>query len=166
MPKGAGWKLLMMAPFIPWSGTMAQPVPQPSRSHHHLSLDARMYGMWTLDTGHSTFGGPYPPPISGKVNWSAGGWAFALSFSDGGMYTDAAYTDDGCSLVGVPGSWGCSVEAITPTHVRLIVRDGTRIDRTADIELVDQDTERAVHRVTPSKGAAYTETTLWRRDKS
>jgi hypothetical protein len=100
------------------------------------------------------------------VNWTASGWAFALSFSDGGIYTDAAYTDNGCSLVGAPASWSCSVEAIGPTHVHLIVRDGSRVDRTADIELVDQDTERAIHRVTPSKDAAYTETTLWKRDKS
>jgi hypothetical protein len=125
-----------------------------------------MYGMWTLDVAHSVFGGPYPPPITGKVNWTANGWAFALSFDDGGIYTDAAYTDDGCSLVGVSNSWSCYIEAITPTHVRLIVRDGSRVDRTADIELVDNDTERAVHRVTPSEGAAYTETTLWKRDKS
>jgi|SRR6185295_17417797 len=164
MPKGASWETLLLALLIPWTA-QAKPMPQPIRVHQHLALDPRMYGMWTLDAGHSVFGGPYPPPIGGKVNWNTSGWAFALSFAEGGMYTDAAYTDDGCSLVGVPLSWGCTVKAVSPRHVRLVVREGSRVDRTADIELIDKDTQRAVHRVTPSKGAAYTETTVWKRDK-
>ena len=160
------WVMIILT-FITSSGSAhAKPVPVSSRAHHHLAVDARMYGKWTLDAAHSVFGGPYPPPVGGKVNWTATGWAFALRFADGGLYTDAVYTDDGCSLLGVPASWGCSVEALSPTHVRLIVREGSRVDRTADIELIGKDTERTVHRVTPARGAAYSETTLWRRDRS
>ena len=166
MRRGARWKLLLLVAFVPGVGAEAGPLHQSSRAHHHLALDPRMYGMWTLDASHSVFGGPYPPPISGKVNWTANGWSFALSFADGGLYTDAAYTDDGCSLVGVSASKSCTVKALSPTHVRLIIREGAHVDRTADIELIDVDTERAVHRVTPLKGAAYTETTTWKRDKS
>jgi hypothetical protein len=164
MARNACWTLLLTAFLIPWA-TQAGAAPHSPRAKQHLGLDARMYGMWTLDTSHSTFGGPYPPPVSGEVNWTASGWAFALRLADGGLYTDAAYTDGGCSLVGVPASTNCTVEAVSPTHVRLIIRDGDRVDRTADIELIDKDIQRAVHRVTPPKGEAYTETTIWKRDK-
>lgn len=163
MPKGARLAILMMAQLIPWAA-QAKSVHLPAP--HHLALDAQMYGMWTLDIGQSVFGGPYPSPTKGMVNWTAGGWAFALAFADGGLYTDAVYTDNGCSLVGAPDTWGCSVEAVSPTHVRLIIRNRRRVERTADIRLVDKDTQRTVHRVSPLKGAPYNEMTIWKRSKS
>lgn len=163
MSNGARWTVLLMAQIIPWA---AQAKPMHHHAQQHLALDARMYGMWTLDAKHSVFGGPYPPPINGMVNWTPSGWSFALALPDGGLYTDAVYTDGGCSLVGAPATWGCSVEALSPTHVRLIIRDGPHVERTAEIELIDNDSQRTVHRVTPSKGARYTETTIWKRSKS
>ena len=166
MTKGIGWKLLLMAPFIPGCTSQVPSISLLPAAHQHLALDARMYGLWTLDAPHSVFGGPYPPPISGKVNWTVSGWAFALAFADGGIYTDAAYTDYGCSLVGVPAPWRCSVEVVSPTHIHLVMREGSRVDRSADIELVDENTQRALHRVTPSTGQPFTETTVWKRDKS
>ena len=160
MPKLMVFLILSLAP---WLAAQAQPVAKASTPHQHLSIDPRMYGIWTLDAAHSAFGGPFPAPTKGQVNWTASGWAFALAFPDGSLYTDAAYTDDGCSLVGVAAPWECSVEVLSPTHVRLIMREGPRVDRVGEIELVDKDTQRAVHRVTPSHGQPYTETMLWKR---
>ena len=71
--------------------------------------------------------------------------------------------DQGCILVGVSSPYTCEVQIVTPKHVHLIMRDGGRIDREGDIELVDDNTQRTVHKVTPSTGAAYIETTIWTR---
>jgi hypothetical protein len=38
------------------------------------------------------------------------------------------------------------------------------VRRVGDIELVDSNTTRTTHRVTPAEGAPYVETTVWRRD--
>lgn len=127
------------------------------------SLDSRMYGMWVLDVPHSTFGGPYPAPKSGLVNWTEQGLVFAITLGDGSLYADATVTVGGCILVGVPASYGCEIRIASPTHVHLTVRDGQHVERDADIELIDDNTERTVHRVTPADGAPYTETTLWTR---
>ena len=135
-------------------------------SRQSVALDPKMRGMWALDTARSQFGGPYPAPKSGLVNWTEHGWVFALGTADGSVYADGAVIDQGCILVGVPSPHTCEVQVVTPTHVHLIMRDGARIDREGDIELVDDNTQRTVHRVTPSTGAPYTETTIWTRRPS
>lgn len=132
---------------------------EPARA---ASLDSMMYGMWVLDTAHSQFGGPYPAPKSGLVNWTEHGWVFAVMSADG-LYADAAVIDHGCILVGVPRPYTCQIDIVTPTHVHLILRNGDRTEREGDIELVDDNTQRIVHRVTPADGTPYTETTLWTR---
>jgi hypothetical protein len=122
-----------------------------------------MYGIWSLDAARSTFAGADVAPVSGSVNWTSSGWAFALGFANGGIYTDAIYTQGGCVPIGVSAPWNCSIRVISPTHIHLVMREGSRVDRSADIELIDDHTQRAAHRVTPSHGKPYTETTLWTR---
>ncbi len=146
---------LLLSPSL-FSVVMAAPPAQA------IKLDPKMYGMWLLDAAHSKFGGPYPSPTSGLVNWTEHGWVFAVNSAEG-LYGDATVIDHGCILVGVKRDYTCEVRIVTPTHLHLIMRNNGRIEREGDIELLDANTQRAVHRVTPSAGASYTEATIWTR---
>ncbi len=117
--------------------------------------------MWALNVQKSDFGGD-PKPKAGQVNWTEHGWAFAIITADGGLYADGVVTDHGCSLIGV-GGYSCTFEVVAPSHVRLTLREGKVVRRVADIELVDKNTTKATHHVTPSKGAPYVESTVWER---
>lgn len=125
-------------------------------------VDPLMYGSWTLDVTQSRFGSD-GAPTSGIVNWNRNGWAFAITFP-GGMYADAVAVREGvCLLVGVPDDTTCRYEIVAPRHVRIILSERGQVRRQGDIELVDDNTERAVHHVTPAHGAPYEEVTVWRR---
>jgi hypothetical protein len=152
-------RMIALATLCAACAPAAAPVP------HGMHLDSRMYGTWTLDAARSHFGGPYPAPTSGMVNWNEHGWAFAIGSNEEVVYTDAVSVDQGCALVGVSGSVTCAAEATSPTHVHMVIREGGRISRVADIDLLDDNTQRAVHVITPSEGAPYTETTLWTRSR-
>lgn len=155
MVRRAIWFVLL------WLGVVAPALAEPP---HGATLDSRMYGMWMLDPARNTSDGPYPTPKAGLVNWTEHGMVFAITLADGSLYADATVFDDhGCIMVGVPKTYRCEVDIVTPTHVHLIVRRGQTIEREGDIELVDNDTQRTVHKVTPEHGEPYTETTVWTR---
>jgi hypothetical protein len=128
------------------------------------SMDPALRGSWTLNVAKSTFG-PDGPPSAGTVRWTEHGWVFALVFTNGYVYADAVVTDNGCTLLGVAADYTCHIEVITPQHVRITLTQATTIRRVGDIELVDSNTTRATHHVTPASGAPYTETTIWLRDR-
>jgi hypothetical protein len=68
-------------------------------------------------------------------------------------------------LLGVAADYTCRITVITPQHVRITLSQGTTTRRVGEIELVDSNTTRATHHVTPASGAPYTETTIWLRDR-
>lgn len=133
----------------------------PALSAH--DFNPALMGNWTLNVAKSSFG-PDGAPSAGTVRWTEHGWVLAMVFSGGYVYADAVVTDKGCALIGVPADYTCSIAVLTPTHVRFTLRQGASVRRIGDIELLDKNTTRAVHHVTPPSGAAYTETTLWTRD--
>jgi hypothetical protein len=90
---------------------------------------------------------------------------FALVFANGYVYADAVVTDNGCTLLGVTADYTCRITVITPLHVRITLSQASTIRRVGDIELVDSNTTRATHHVTPASGIPYTETTIWLRDR-
>ena len=126
-------------------------------------VDPGLLGNWKLDISKSSFG-PDGAPSAGTVRWTQHGWAVALVFPGGYVYTDAVITDHGCALIGVPKDYTCSIAVLTPTHVRFTLKQGGALRRVGDIELTDKDTTHTVHRVTPESGKPYTETTIWTRD--
>ena len=126
-------------------------------------LDSALLGNWTLDVSRSNFG-PDGIPSSGVVRWTEHGWVLAMIFPSGYVYADAVVTDRGCTLIGVPVDYTCTIDLVTPLHVRFILKQGPNIRRVGDIELLDKNTTRTVHRVTPASGSPYTETTIWNRD--
>ena len=127
-------------------------------------IDPALRGSWTLNVGRSTFG-PDGPPSAGTVRWTEHGWVLALVFASGYVYADAVVTDSGCALIGVPADYTCRIAVITPKHVRLTLRQAGAIRQVGDIELVDSNTTRTTHHVTPASGPPYTETTIWLRDQ-
>ena len=127
-------------------------------------MDPALMGVWKLDVAQSTFGGG-PSPAGGQVNWTEHGWVFVLQAGDGSLYADGAVTDHGgCILIGVSNRFSCQVKVLSPRHVRLWLYEGAALRRLGDIELVDSNTTRTVHHVTPGDGPPYVETTIWHRD--
>ena len=120
-------------------------------------------GNWTLDVPKSSFG-PDGPPSAGTIRWTQHGWALALIFPAGYVYTDAVITDHGCALIGVPDDYTCRIDILAPTHIRFTLKQAATVRRVGDIELIDKNTTRTVHRVTPPSKSAYVETTIWIRD--
>jgi hypothetical protein len=135
-------------------------VPQVLYAQH---LDPALMGNWTLSVSRSSFG-PDGAPTSGVLRWTQHGWVLAMVFPTGFVYADAVVTDRGCALIGIPADYTCSVAIVTPMHVRFTLKQGASTRRVGDIELLDQNTTRTVHRVTPASGSPYTETTIWIRD--
>lgn len=128
-------------------------------------IDPGFYGFWVLEVEKSDFGNSEKPK-AGLVNWSENGWVFAVSDTSGGIYADAVEIKRGCTLIGVPSDFSCEVKIITSTHLRLWLREGADTRRQADIELVDKDTTRTTHRVTPAHRPSYVETTIWHRQSN
>jgi hypothetical protein len=100
----------------------------------------------------------------GQVNWGEHGWSFALVLANGDMFTDGVQTDHDCIYIGVL-PFSCGYEVITPRHVRLTMKDGAKVIRVGEIELLDDGTTRTTHRVTPSDGPPYVEKTIWVKQK-
>lgn len=126
-------------------------------------MDPGLRGEWNLNVAKSTFG-PGPAPKSGHVSWTEHGWVFTIITPDGGVYADAVVTDDGCKMIGVPSQYSCQIEVLTPRHLRLTTKQGGAVRRVGDIELLDKNTTKTTHRVTPSDGKPYVETTIWERE--
>jgi hypothetical protein len=127
-------------------------------------VDPALRGSWTLNVARSTFG-PDGAPSAGTVRWTEHGWVLALVFPNGYVYADAVLTDHGCALIGVSADYTCRLAVITPKHVRFTLRQAGTVRRVGDIELVDSNTTRATHNVSPASGAPYTETAIWLRDQ-
>jgi hypothetical protein len=126
-------------------------------------LDPALYGVWALNVEKSDFGGG-PRPKTGQLTWTEHGWVFALITADGHLYADAVVTDRGCTLIGVPSEYSCEIKIVTPRHLRFTLKQASAIRRVADIELVDKNTTKTTHRVTPAQGAVYVEKTIWERE--
>lgn len=122
-----------------------------------------LMGNWTLNVPKSSFG-PDGAPSAGTIRWTQHGWVLAMVFPTGYVYADAVVTDNGCALIGVPADYTCTIVVLTPKHVRFTLKQAANIRRVGDIELLDSNTTRTVHRVTPESGSPYTETTIWVRD--
>jgi hypothetical protein len=127
-------------------------------------IDSGLRGNWTLNLARSTFG-PDGAPSAGAVRWTEHGWVLALVFTGGYVYADAVLTDHGCALIGVSADYTCHIDVVTPKHVRFTLRQVGATRRVGDIELIDSNTTRAVHHVSPASGAPYTETAIWLRDQ-
>ena len=127
-------------------------------------VDPALHGTWTLDVARSSFG-PDGGPTAGTVRWTEHGWVLALVFPGGYVYADAVITDHGCALIGISADYSCSITPITPRHVRFTLRQARMVRRVGDIELVGSNTTRTTHRVTPTSGVPFTETTFWVRDR-
>jgi hypothetical protein len=126
-------------------------------------IDAALRGDWNLNVTKSTFG-PGPAPKGGHVSWTEHGWVFAIVTPGGGVYADAVLTDNGCTLIGVPSEYSCQIEVLNPRHIRLTMKQGQSVRRVGDIELVDNNTTKTTHRVTPKNGESYVETAIWERE--
>lgn len=126
-------------------------------------LDPALMGTWTLSIAKSSFG-PDGPPSGGTVRWTQHGWVVGITFPNGYVYADAVITDHGCALIGIPANYSCTILIVAPKHLRFTLLRGKVVRRVGDIELIDANTTRAVHRVTPDTGSPYTETTIWVRD--
>ena len=126
-------------------------------------LDPALYGLWALNVEKSDFGGA-PTPKTGRVIWTEHGWVFALLTGDGHLYADGVVTDHGCTLVGVSKEYSCEIKILTSRHLRITLKQASNIRRVGDIELLNKNTTKTTHRVTPAQGAAYVETTIWERE--
>lgn len=129
-----------------------------------VQLDPKFRGFWILNIAKSDFGGEEKPK-SGLVNWTDAGFVFAIVTANGSLYADAVVLNKQCGMIGVPASYSCDFRVLAPRHCRLTVRDGESVRRVADIELLDDNTTRTVHHVTPSNGKPYDEKTLWERQQ-
>jgi len=127
-------------------------------------MDTQLRGEWNLNVNKSKFG-PGPVPKAGHVSWTEHGWVFAI-ITPGGIYADAVMTDNGCTLIGVPSEYSCGIEVLAPRHLRLTMKQAGTVRRVGDIELLDKNTTKTTHRVTPKNGEAYTETTIWERESN
>ena len=128
-------------------------------------MDAGFRGEWNLHVGKSTFGSGSAPK-SGHVSWTEHGWVFAIVTPGGGVYADAVITDNGCAMIGVSSQYSCQLEVLTPRHLRFTMKQGADVRRVGEIELLDKDTTKTTHRVTPKDGEPYTETTIWEREST
>ena len=129
----------------------------------NAKLDSRFLGLWDLDAVKSDFASQGKPK-AGQVNWGEHGFSFALVFADGGMFTDGIQTDHGCVYIGVT-PLSCTYEVVTPRHVRLTMKDGTKTIRVGEIELLADGTTQTTHHVTPSNAAPYVEKTIWVKEQ-
>jgi hypothetical protein len=136
---------------------------QTSAPQSETQIDAQFRGFWTLDVEKSDFG-ERAKPKSGFVNWGEHGWTFAIVLADGHIYADAVETSHGCEFIGMaPNDLSCTVDVVTPRHVRLTMKEGTTTRRIGDIELLENGATRTTHHVTPSQGSAYVEKTIWEK---
>jgi hypothetical protein len=129
----------------------------------NAKLDPGFWGLWNLEVAKSDFASQGKPK-AGQVNWGVHGFSFALVFADGGVFTDGIQTDHGCVYIGVT-PLSCKYEVVTPRHVRLTMKDGTKTIRVGEIELLADGTTQTTHHVTPSNAAPYVEKTIWVREK-
>ena len=148
----------------PMALSLALAFSLPGLSAEAQRIDPGLRGSWTLNVAGSTFG-PDGPPTADTVRWTEHGWVLALVFAGGYVYADAVLTDHGCALIGIPADYTCRVDVVTPKHVRFTLRQAGTVRRVGDIELVDSNTTRAIHRASPASGAPYTETAIWLRDR-
>ena len=125
-------------------------------------IDPGLRGFWTLNVDKSDFSGRTKPKM-GLVNWGEHGWTFAIVTADGRLYADSVGTDGGCTLIGMFPDFSCSVEMVTPRHVRLTMKQAGIVRRVGDIELLDDGTTQTTHHVTPASGDPYVEKTIWEK---
>jgi len=125
-------------------------------------MDTQLRGEWNLNVKQSKCG-PGPAPKAGHVSWTEHGWVFAI-ITPGGIYADAVMTDNGCTMIGVPNEYSCTIELLTPRHLRFTMKQAGTVRRVGDIELLDKNTTKTTHRVTPKDGESFTETTIWERE--
>ena len=126
-------------------------------------IDSAFYGFWTLNVEKSDFAGRVKPK-TGFVNWGEHGWTLAIVQADDRVYADAVETTHGCTFIGTaPNDLSCTVEVVTPRHIRLIMKQGTTVLRIGDIELLADGTTQTTHHVTPPQGAPYVEKTIWEK---
>lgn len=127
-------------------------------------IDPAFRGVWVLNIEKSDFGGQ-PEPKMEQLNWTEHGWAFAMVRADGELYADASVIGDhhGCTMVGVESNYSCEVNIVTRRHVRFKFKQGSAILRTVEIELLENDTLRTTHHVTPSQGVPYVQKTIWEK---
>lgn len=146
------WQLAALHNAVPFS---------PAAPSHEI--DPAFRGFWILNVEKSDFGSR-PKPKGGLVNWGEHGWTLAIVQGDGRLYADAVDTSNGCTFVGMgPSDLSCTVEVVTPRHVRLTMKQGEAIRRIGDIELLNDGTTQTTHHVTPSQGAPYVEKTIWEK---
>jgi len=127
------------------------------------SIDTLFLGFWKLNVGKSSFDSNQKPK-TGLVNWTKNGWVFAILTADDQLYADAVMIDKSCKLIGVPVDYSADIEVITPRHLRITIKQGSTVRRVGDIELLDENTTKTTHRVTPAGERPYTETTIWERE--
>ncbi len=121
------------------------------------------HGMWVLNVDKSDFGRT-PKPKAGLVNWGEHGWVISIVRADGHVYADGVATDSGCALLGAfSPKLSCTVEVITPRHVRFTLLEESAVRRVGDIELLSDETTQTTHRIIPTNGTPYTEKTIWEK---
>jgi hypothetical protein len=125
-------------------------------------IDPTFYGVWTLNVAKSDFGSR-PKPKMGEVNWTKEGWVFALVTSDERLFADGVVTGSSCALIGNAPGASCEFKVVTPRHVNLTIRQGETVRVLSDIELIDDNTTKTTHRMTPSRGSPFVQHTIWER---
>jgi hypothetical protein len=66
-------------------------------------------------------------------------------------------------MVGVESNYSCEVNIVTRRHVRFKFKQGSAILRTVEIELLENDTLRTTHHVTPLRGVPCVQKTIWEK---
>src|SRR5262245_36280145 len=113
-------------------------------------FDPSFRGTWKLNLDRSDFGGSEKLK-SGTVRWTEHGWVFAIVLPNGEIYADGVSLDHGCTLIGVESGITCELRTLSPQHVRLTTMQNGKALRVGDIELVDKNTTKTTHRVSPEK---------------
>lgn len=126
-------------------------------------MDPGLRGVWRPNVEKSDFGSG-PKPKMGLVNWTEHGWVVAILTADGELYSDGVITDHGCALIGISSELSCTFEVKTPKHVVFTLKQGDKVRRVGDIELIDKNTTITTHRVTPREGTPSIEKTVWERE--
>ena len=119
-----------------------------SAASRALDIDKGFFGFWDLNVAKSAFG-PNPALKMGMVSWNKNGFAFAIVTADGHIYTDGLTTRGGCGTIGLPDDWSCEITALTPKHVRLVMKQAGKVRRIGDIELLKDGTTQTTHQVFP-----------------
>jgi hypothetical protein len=128
------------------------------------NIDPAFQGFWKMDIEKSDFGAEQKPKM-GLVNWTEHGWVFAIVTPDNNLYADGIVIDEGCKLIGVPKDYSAEINVLTPRHIILTLKQNSTIVRVGDIELLDDNTTKTTHHVTPEHGRPYVETTIWKENK-